>query len=136
MQPSKYLIFLLLSLPFSTIAAVVEIEVNGISVMEGHLLVVLCQGKEAYDDGESRYFRKQRVTSASHNIVFEQVDPGEYAVKLYHDENDNGKLDKNFIGIPKEGYGFSNNGGRFGSPSFEKASFVVEENTMLSIKLN
>jgi uncharacterized protein (DUF2141 family) len=51
---------------------------------------------------------------------------GEYAVSLFVDENSNGKMDKNAIGIPTEAYGFSNDAsGNFGPPSFEQAKFVV-----------
>ena len=50
-------------------------------------------------------------------IVFNDLPFGEYAVRLFHDKNGNGKLDTNFLGIPKEDYGFSNNArGSFGPP--------------------
>ena len=55
---------------------------------------------------------------------FEGPGPGRYAVSMFHDENENGELDANFLGIPKEGYGASNNArGRLGPPRFEDASF-------------
>src|SRR5688572_14316142 len=43
------------------------------------------------------------------SVLFENVPPGTYAIALFLDENDNGKIDTNFIGIPREKYGFSNN---------------------------
>jgi uncharacterized protein (DUF2141 family) len=50
--------------------------------------------------------------------------PGTYAVSVFHDENSNGKLDTNFMGIPREGVGASNNAkGHFGPPKFEAAAF-------------
>lgn len=62
--------------------------------------------------------------------------PGVYAAAIYHDENDNDVLDTNFIGIPKEGYGFSNNPKLFlGAPSFEEAGFIVGDATPV-IKIN
>jgi uncharacterized protein (DUF2141 family) len=65
-------------------------------------------------------------------IVIENLKPGKYAFKYFHDENNNEKLDLNWVRIPKEGYGFSNNAkGSFGPPSFEKTIFVLEENTTL-----
>lgn len=58
---------------------------------------------------------------------FAGVAPGGYAVALFHDENDNAKMDTNFIGIPKEGYGFSNNArGRLSAPTFEQAAFSLK----------
>lgn len=68
--------------------------------------------------------------------TFRQVPPGKWAVRLYHDENDNGKLDTNFFGIPTEGYGFSNNvQGRFGPPSFDRRLFEIQNDTTITIYL-
>jgi uncharacterized protein (DUF2141 family) len=58
--------------------------------------------------------------------VFQNVAPGTYAISVMHDANDNKELDSNFMGIPKEGFGFSNDAmGMFGPPDFKKASFDV-----------
>ena len=55
------------------------------------------------------------------------MDLGTYAVKLFHDANDNGRLDTNWIGIPKERFGFSNNAmGRFGPPDFDAVRFALD----------
>jgi len=52
--------------------------------------------------------------------------PGFYAVSVFHDENMNQKLDKNFVGVPKEGYGASNNPKKkMGPPSFEETKFQL-----------
>ena len=52
--------------------------------------------------------------------------PGTYAVAIYHDENGNKKFDKNFFGLPTEGFGFSNNPGiLFGPPDHDEAAFEV-----------
>jgi uncharacterized protein (DUF2141 family) len=57
-------------------------------------------------------------------VVFKNLPAGIYAISVMHDENENGKLDSNSLGIPKEGFGFSNDAmGMFGPPSFEKAKF-------------
>lgn len=57
-------------------------------------------------------------------VTFEHLPVGEYAVTVMHDENNNNKLDSNFIRIPKEGTGFSNDAAAtFGPPSWEKAKF-------------
>ena len=57
----------------------------------------------------------------------EGVPAGEYALLVYYDENDNGKIDKNFIGIPKEPLGFSNRYKPKGPPSFSRAAFTLTE---------
>jgi uncharacterized protein (DUF2141 family) len=69
-----------------------------------------------------------KATGKEVKVVFENLKPGEYAVSVIHDENDNGELDKNGVGMPKEGFAFGNNAmGMFGPPSFEKAKVVVEK---------
>jgi len=65
---------------------------------------------------------KVRKTQAS--CDFEDIPPGTYAIVVIHDENVNGKLDTNLLGIPTEGYGFSNDAKvLFGTPSYSAASF-------------
>ena len=54
---------------------------------------------------------------------FSNLPPGTYAAKVMHDENDNGKLDTNFMGMPIEGYGFSNNPQLLRKPTFDEAKF-------------
>ena len=61
--------------------------------------------------------------------------PGKYAVRYYHDENMNGKMETNLVGKPTEGYGFSNNViGKFGPPSFDKWLFEVNEDKKIVLK--
>lgn len=69
---------------------------------------------------------------------FEDIPPGTYALAVVHDENMNGKLDANWLGIPTEGYGFSNDAKAFlGAPSFSAASFLYDgRNVDLTIRLN
>jgi uncharacterized protein (DUF2141 family) len=69
---------------------------------------------------------------------FDNVAPGTYAIAVLHDENSNGDMDYNIIGMPIEGYGFSNNvrARMLMAPSFKAASFEVRgEETELSIKI-
>lgn len=59
--------------------------------------------------------------------VFTDLPYGEYAIKLYHDENGNGKLDSNFLKIPAEQYGFSNSArGTFGLPGYKEVKFIFD----------
>jgi uncharacterized protein (DUF2141 family) len=67
---------------------------------------------------------KARIEKGHALIEFDDVPYGEYGFKLYHDQNGNGVMDRNFLGIPQEDYAFSNNAaGRFGSPSYDKVKF-------------
>lgn len=70
-------------------------------------------------------------------VVFKNVPAGTYAISIFHDENDNNKLDTNFLGIPKEDTGSSNNApARFGPPKWKDAKFEVKDKTITqNIKL-
>lgn len=63
-------------------------------------------------------------------LVFADLPPGRYAVTAMHDENGNGKLDTNLIGMPLEGYGFSNNPQVMRKPTFEEAAFDIGAQTV------
>jgi uncharacterized protein (DUF2141 family) len=68
--------------------------------------------------------------------VFFGIPQGTYAVMVFHDENGNGKLDKNMVGIPKEGYGASNNPAkRMRAPTFDEARFSLTSDQRVDVKL-
>jgi uncharacterized protein (DUF2141 family) len=78
-----------------------------------------------------------KVRNTKARCDFEDIPPGTYALVVIHDENMNGKLDTNWLGIPTEGYGFSNDvKALLGSPSFSAASFKYAGGTLdLTISL-
>ena len=70
----------------------------------------------------------KKVTSSNDSVVFEHLPYGNYAVSIMHDENNNGKLDTNFFGVPKEGVGVSNNPKiGFGGPKFQDSVFTLDQ---------
>jgi uncharacterized protein (DUF2141 family) len=70
-------------------------------------------------------------------VTLKNLPRGVYAVSVFHDENMNGRLDKNVLGIPKEGYGASNNPRKsMGPPKFAEAKFQLDQpEKVLEIKL-
>ena len=69
-------------------------------------------------------------------VTFENLPAGEYAISAYHDENNNGKLDKNMMGIPSEDYAASNNAkGFMGPPAYKDAKFVIAKDSKIEITL-
>jgi uncharacterized protein (DUF2141 family) len=79
-----------------------------------------------------------RIRDSQARCDFEDIAPGKYALAAVHDENFNGKLDTNWLGVPTEGYGFSNDAtAALGPPSFPAASFSYNgENLDLTVDLN
>lgn len=116
-------------------AANLTVNISEIEQGKGHVLVALYADSEAYKSGKASFASKVKAGNEKETVVFENLPDGEYAIKMYQDENDNNKLDFNFMGIPKEGYGFSNNVGMFGSPEYVEAKFSIKENTEIKIEL-
>ena len=79
-----------------------------------------------------------KIRKSQARCDFEDIPPGTYAMVVIHDENMNGKLDTNGLGIPKEGYGFSNDARKWlGTPSFSDASFLYDgQNIDLTMSLH
>ena len=104
----------------------IKISVINLRNNNGHVLISLFRECDGYPDKPEKAFRKIRVDikDRSASFVFSQIPAGNYSIAILHDENDDLKMNTNFFGIPKEGYGFSNNVmGTFGPPSCGKAGF-------------
>ena len=117
------------------VAADLTVNISDVEQGKGHLLVALYADEASYTSGKANFASKVKAGHEQESVVFENLPDGEYAIKLYQDENDNNKLDVNIMGIPKEGYGFSNNVGMFGAPGYVEAKFTVKENTAIKIEL-
>jgi len=79
-----------------------------------------------------------KIRKAQARCDFEDIPPGTYAMVVIHDENMNGKLDANLLGITTEGYGFSKDAKKwFGTPTFSDASFLYDgQNVDLTMSLH
>ena len=134
-----FILFAFLSLlsASAVTAETLTISVKNISPVKGKLLLALCNSREEYKKKSGSFMaREVSVTGPIMSITIKDVPEGEYAVKIIHDENSNGKLDTSFIGIPKEGFGFSNTAKvKMGPPSYEKAKFSVRGDSSISMNL-
>tara|TARA_R110001583_G_scaffold412_2_gene3764 strand:- start:7957 stop:8388 length:432 start_codon:yes stop_codon:yes gene_type:complete len=84
---------------------------------------------------ESLSSKSSTISNGKSSVIFENISEGAYAVVCYHDENNNGTMDFQENGMPKESYGTSNNALSYGPPQFESAKFeVVNEDLNLEIK--
>ena len=139
----KYLFclsFILCSFQLS--AATLDVEIQGIT--DGGILhLAIYNSKEVFESDRGDKPGSQsgieagvvkKIGKGTYKGSFE-IPPGTYAIGVYIDENDNEKLDTNFLGIPKEQYGFSNNARAFGIPKFEAASFSLNTYKKVQIML-
>ena len=102
--------------------------IDGFPNNNGNARITLCD-TEAGCKGEKVAFRGDAIPIREKMATWLLPDLpwGTYAIKAFHDENGNGKLDKNALGMPKEAYGFSNNArGAFGPPSYESMTFKLD----------
>lgn len=126
---------MILLLSQHAVAADLTVNISDVEKGKGHLMIALYVSKEDYKSGKVSFSSKVKALNGKEVAIFENLPDGEYALKIYQDENDNNKMDFNMMGIPKEGYGFSNNVGMFGAPEYKEAKFIVKENTAIEIDL-
>jgi uncharacterized protein (DUF2141 family) len=100
--------------------------VVGLRNSNGNVICTLFKSPVGFpsDDSTAAGDMTVPVRQAAATCDFRGLAPDKYALVVFHDENANGKFDKGLFGIPKEGYGFSNNvKPRFSAPSFDRAAF-------------
>lgn len=131
--------FILLFNDISTLTAqenqplTITLEITTTKYNKGHVLLALYNSKENY---MKEIFRSAKVPIKNHKaeIVFSSLEKGKYAFSFFQDLNENKKIDTNFLGIPIEPYGFSNQKkGRFGPPKFKEVAFKLNKNEVFKI---
>lgn len=113
-------------------AATLTIRVTSARNNKGRIALAVFQSEAGFPGDSSKAVRLEQgeidTQTRSAQFVLERVPYGVYAISVFHDENMNGKLDKNFVGAPKEGYGASNNPRkRMGPPPFNEAKFSLNQ---------
>jgi uncharacterized protein (DUF2141 family) len=114
----------------STGGLTLTVHITGARNTKGQIRAALFQSAKGFpgDASQAIQIREADIDpqALSSQIVFTGLRDGVYAVSVFHDENMNQKLDKNFMGIPKEGYGASNNPKKkMGPPDFEETRFQL-----------
>jgi uncharacterized protein (DUF2141 family) len=106
------------------------VELTNLRNNKGNIAIELLDENKQSVKGATGKIENNKCT-----VIFNDLKDGKYAIQYFHDENSNKKLDKNFIGIPKEGYGFSNDAiGTFGPKDFEEWLFEVSQDKVIKIK--
>jgi uncharacterized protein (DUF2141 family) len=109
----------------------IHVDVADLRSDRGHVVCFLYNSDVGFPKDQSVSIAKTKgvISGGRSSCDFASVPVGTYAISVYHDENDNGRLDANILGIPKEGVGASNDAkGHFGPPKFKDAKFLVEGN--------
>jgi uncharacterized protein (DUF2141 family) len=85
------------------------IQVTNVKDAEGHVRIAIYNSEKDY---MKKWFmvKSAKAAKGTVEVVVENLPAGTYGISVMHDANSNEKLDSNMIGIPKEGFGFSNNG--------------------------
>ncbi len=114
------------------------VEVQHIETLNGNLEIGVFKPCTGFP-GKCRPVVKQSVWAAKKTMKTQfEIEPGEYAIAIYHDLNGDGNLNTNFFGLPKEPYGFSNNyRPRLSAPKFSDCRILVgHENKQVQIRLD
>ncbi|MFM7407923.1 MAG: DUF2141 domain-containing protein [Cuspidothrix sp.] len=140
---SNLLIATLLTISFSEVAyaestANLTVVVNGITSKSGEICMRVYNSEKGFPMSNKSEVQSgcTKITGSSVKRVFSGLNPGNYAVAVVDDQNGDGKLNKDFFGIPQEGFGISRNpivSITTGTPKFRNASFALNKNTSINI---
>jgi uncharacterized protein (DUF2141 family) len=111
---------------------ILKVIVSGLRSDKGDIKIGLFNSAESYQ-GKTEKYRGSILPIAGKRAewLIENIPFGEYAIKLFHDEDKDDKIDRNFMGMPTESIGFSNNAKiGFGPPGFKKAKFLFNSKEM------
>lgn len=131
------LFIILFSSLFITNNPELTINISNIEKVKGEIRIGVFNKKEGFlKEGNAIKEYVIAVDETSEQIIVKDLPKGEYAVSLYHDANSDEECNRNFFGIPKEGYGFSNNiKPKLSAPKYEDCKFLFQENKAITIKL-
>jgi uncharacterized protein (DUF2141 family) len=112
-------------------AGELTVTITDIRAHQGQLLVAVVNSDAGWDNQEKPVAGEKvaadKADGEGQIVLRFNLPAGSYAVQVMHDENDNGKLDTNFMGLPVEGYGFSNNPQVMRRALFDEARFTITE---------
>lgn len=113
----------------------VHLTIENVKYTDGPLYIFFFRPEDEFLS--KKPYKKFKVNPAKGNMVVKlNVPAGRYGIGLHHDLNNNGVMDKNLIGIPKEPYGVSKYSGGLSRPKFEESAVEIGPNTKISIALH
>jgi len=128
--------FVLVTL-FQTEKHDLRVTVKGINSSKGLIEFALYKNPDVFTQaGKTHRLARVNAQKGEVSFVFSYLEPGKYAIVVYHDENQNKICDKNFFGIPTEAYAFSNNvRPKLTVPSFDDCTVQLQQNKSISIQM-
>lgn len=116
------------------------VEISGVSKPEGQVCLNLFNSSNGFPSSREEAVQTLCIEMVEGPLVatFEDLNPGSYAISVFHDANGDNEFNRNFVGIPAEGFGFSRNPVALtGPPDFGDAAFLVAgTETRIEIELN
>jgi uncharacterized protein (DUF2141 family) len=137
MKTLAILLLGILTTLYSTENPELVINITNIEKVKGEIKIGVFNSDQNFlKEGAAIKNYSIKVTDKTASIKITNLPKGEYAISMYHDENSDNECNKNFIGIPKEAYGFSNNIKPVTSaPKFKDCKFLFSDDKTLNIKL-
>jgi len=119
-------------------AADLAVKLHGIRAQTGLVKIAVADSQDAWDGKAAPVqFDGTPPRGEDASFTFKDLKPGSYAVMITHDENGNGKLDTNVMGMPLEGYGFSNNPQVMRKPTWDEARLEIgKDNVAIDVVLH
>ena len=113
------------------VAADLAVSVTGLKSAAGQVAIAVFSGSDGFPTDDARAAHRARVSidgAGRAQALFKDLAPGDYAVAVFHDDDNSGKLETNLFGMPKKGYGFSNNARpSLRAPRFDEARFALPD---------
>lgn len=132
------LLFFFVSICFNAHSQSLQIDIADIKQGKGDIKLALFNqpGGFPFETGKACKLLKGKAVNGKINFIIDSLSAGRYAIALFHDINNDGILNLNMLGIPKEGYGVSNNAyNTFSAPKYDDASFVHTKTTIQKITM-
>ena len=112
------------------------ITATGLTPLQGQIFVSLFDEEKLYLKKPLMRLNEPVKDSDTLDVEFNELKPGDYAVSIFYDEDNDGELDTGMFRIPKEPVGFSNNArGKFGPAKWKHTNFQVDQDTHITIQL-
>ncbi|MGV8995128.1 MAG: DUF2141 domain-containing protein [Flavobacterium sp.] len=115
----------------------VTVDVPNIKGDKGTIQIAVFNKSESFPKVGGEYKLVQfKISDGKSKFTIKDLPDGEYAIAIHHDENSDGKMNTNMIGIPKEGYAFSKNfKPKFSAPKFSDCAIRIDSDQKMTVKM-